>query len=46
MLLWVLATHQDWEKQNGKGQFLRLGKLSNVVGSGLMCAFVLIVKGV
>jgi NADH:ubiquinone oxidoreductase subunit 2 (subunit N) len=46
ILLWVLATHQDWEKQTGRGQFIRLGILSNVVGSGLMCAFVLIVKGV
>lgn len=45
-LLWVLSTHQDWEKNDGSGQFLRLGILANIVGSGLMCAFVLIVKGV
>ncbi len=46
ILLWVLATHRDWEKRAEGGQFLRLGILSNVAGSGLMCAFVLIIKGV
>ena len=46
ILLWVLSTHQDWEKSDRNGQFLRLGILANIAGSGLLCAFVLIVKGV
>ncbi len=48
LLLWVLSTHQDWEKQPAttKGQFSRLVVFSNGVGAGLICAFALLVKGV
>jgi hypothetical protein len=45
LLLYILALHQDWEKHKGvNGQFLRLGIWSNLLGCGLMCAFVLLVK--
>jgi hypothetical protein len=48
LLLWVLSTHQDWERrsQNPKGQFIWLGVITNLVGAGLLAAFVLLVKGV
>ncbi len=48
LLLWVLSTHQDWEKPgvNAKKQFWRLCILSNLIGSGLMAVFILVVKGV
>lgn len=48
LLLWILSTHQDWEKraQNTKGQIVWLGVISNLVGAGLMVAFILYVKGV
>jgi len=48
LLLWVLSTHQDWEKrtQNVKGQIIWLAVISNLIGGGLLAAFVLIVKGV
>jgi hypothetical protein len=48
LLLWVLSTHQDWERKtdDSKGQFWRLCIMSNLMGSGLMAAFILIVKGV
>lgn len=48
LLLWVLSTHQDWERQptTTKGQFSRLVIFSNGVGAGLICAFALLVKGV
>ncbi len=48
LLLWVLSTHQDWEKrtQNTKGQIIWLGGISNLIGAGLLAAFVLFVKGV
>lgn len=47
LLLWVLSTHQDWEKrtQNTGGQIIWLGVISNLVGAGLMVAFILYVKG-
>lgn len=47
LLLWILSTHQDWEKrtQNTKGQIIWLGVISNFVGAGLMVAFILYVKG-
>lgn len=47
LLLWVLSTHQDWERrsQNPRGQLIWLGVLANVVGAGLLAAFVLLVKG-
>ena len=46
-LLWVLTTHQDWEKrtQNPKGQLFWLVFLSNLIGTLLMASFVLFVKG-
>jgi hypothetical protein len=48
LLLWVLSTHQDWEKrsQNPRGQFIWLGIIANLIGAGLLAAFVLLVKGV
>jgi hypothetical protein len=48
LLLWVLSTHQDWEKrsQNPKGQFVWLAIITNIIGAGLLAAFVLFVKGV
>lgn len=48
LLLWVLSAHQDWEKrvQNPNGQFLWLAIIANLVGAGLLAAFVLFVKGV
>jgi hypothetical protein len=47
LLLWVLSTHQDWERrsQNPRGQLVWLGLLANIVGAGLLAAFVLLVKG-
>lgn len=47
LLLWVLSTHQDWERkpQSPKGQVIWLGVISNLVGAGLMIAFILYVKG-
>lgn len=47
-LLWLLSTHQDWEKrtQNLKGQVIVLGLLANAVGALLLTAFVLLVKGI
>lgn len=48
LLLWVLSTHQDWEKPTAdkKKQFWRLCVLANLIGGGLMAAFILVVKGV
>lgn len=48
LLLWILSTHQDWVKraQNPKGQVVWLGIISNLIGAGLLAAFVLYVKGV
>lgn len=48
LLLWILSTHQDWEKKNKnpRGQIWRLCILSNSIGYGLMVAFILVVKGV
>jgi hypothetical protein len=48
LLLWVLATHQDWEKraQDVAGQVLWLGIVCNLVGAGLMISFILLVKGI
>lgn len=48
LLLWILSTHQDWEKrsQNPNGQIIWLGVIANLVGAGLLAAFVLFVKGV
>ena len=47
MLLYILSVHQDWDKTPPpKGQFLRLGLAMNLLGGGMMCAFILLVKGV
>lgn len=48
LLLSVLSIHQDWERrpQNMSGQLIWLGVLSNLIGAGLMVAFILLVKGV
>ena len=48
LLLWILSTHQDWEKKekNPKGQIFRLCILSNLLGCGLLVSFVIVVKGV
>lgn len=48
LLLWILSTHQDWEKrsQNPKGQFFWLAIIGNLIGGALLAAFVLFVKGV
>jgi hypothetical protein len=48
LLLWILSTHQDWEKrtQNPRGQLVWLAIICNLIGGGLLAAFVLFVKGV
>lgn len=48
MLLWVLSTHQDWEKrsQNPRGQLVWLCLITNLAGAVLIATFVLLVKGV
>lgn len=48
LLLWVLSTHQDWQKKNHnpKKQIIWLGFVSNGIGAGLLATFILIVKGV
>lgn len=48
LLLWVLSTHQDWERrsENSRGQIVWLGVIANLIGSGLLATFVLFVKGV
>lgn len=46
-LVLLLAIHQDWESRDGEsGQFLRLGIISNLTGSGLLFSFVVFIKGV
>jgi hypothetical protein len=46
LMLWILSTHQDWEKrpQNPRGQVIWLGVITNGVGVGLFAVFVLLVK--
>jgi len=48
LLLWVLSTHQDWERLSTRtvGRFGRLALFSNGIGVGLVCAFALLVKGI
>lgn len=48
LLLWILSTHQDWEKkpQNTTGQKIWLLGVTNTVGILLFASFVLLVKGV
>jgi hypothetical protein len=47
LLLVILSTHQDWEKPGAdrRKQFFYLGIISNSMGSILICAFILIIKG-
>lgn len=47
-LLWILSTHQDWEKrsQNPTGQLIWLGIIANITGIGLWAGFVFLVKGI
>ena len=48
LLLIVLTIHQDWTKRNlnQMGQFVWLVIVANLIGAGLLAAFVLLVKGV
>ena len=48
LLMWILSTHQDWQRRNNnpKGQILWLGIIANLVGAGLLAAFVLWIKGI
>lgn len=48
ILLLVLAIHQDWLKkpQNPRGQFVWLAIVGNLIGAGLLAAFVIFVTGV
>ncbi|SFI70969.1 hypothetical protein [Nitrosomonas sp. Nm34] len=48
LLLWIMSTHQDWEPRNDdpRAQIIWLGVIANLVGAGLLVAFVLLVKGV
>jgi len=48
LLLWVLSTHQDWERrdQNPHGQLVWLCIVANIVGAGLLSVFILLVKGI
>lgn len=46
LLLLVIATHQTWESNPSiVKRNLYLGVLCNIIGSGLMMAFVILVKG-
>jgi hypothetical protein len=46
--VWLLTLHQDWEHLHPrpKGQILRLGCVSNLVGIFLFAAFVFMIKGI
>lgn len=48
ILLWILTIHQDWVKrtQNPRMQFVLLVIVTNLVGAGLLAAFVVFVIGV
>jgi len=48
VLLWVLSTHQDWERRtaNTGRQIIWLGIVSNIAGVAMFAGFVLFVKGV
>jgi hypothetical protein len=48
LLLVVLATHQEWENkiQTPTAQFWWLGAFCNVIGAGLLVAFIILVKGI
>jgi hypothetical protein len=47
LFLYVLTIHQDWEQeQDGKPKRIRLGIACNLIGFGLMIAFLLWVKGI
>ena len=46
LLLVVVSTHQDWLKRNTvrKSQILMLGIGTNIIGTGVLLAFILFVK--
>jgi hypothetical protein len=46
LFLVVLTIHQDWtgETQRKAAQLVRLGGVSNLIGSGLLATFVVLVK--
>jgi hypothetical protein len=50
LFFFIVICHQIWEKDEKKdkpvAQFLVLGVFANIVGFGLLVAFVLLVKGV
>ena len=48
LLLWILSTHQDWQRRNNnpRGQIFWLGVIANIIGAGLLATFVLLVKGI
>lgn len=48
LLLVILATHQEWERQMGAraAQLFWLGAFCNVIGAGLLIAFLILVKGI
>lgn len=48
LLLWILSTHQDWQRRNNnpRGQIFWLGVIANAIGAGLLATFVLLVKGI
>ena len=48
LLLWILSTHQDWQRRNNnpRGQIFWLGVVANIIGAGLLATFVLLVKGI
>lgn len=47
LLLIVLGIHQEWEKPgvNSRSQFIHLGLFSNFLGTILILAFILLIKG-
>ena len=47
LLLFLILIHRDWHDKDhaSRGQLFWLAGLSNVLGSGLLIGFVLIVKG-
>jgi hypothetical protein len=48
ILLFVLGMHQEWERRNNnpRGQIFWLGIVTNLLGAGLLVAFVLLVKAI
>ena len=48
ILFLIMSLHQDWQHQNAdpRGQWLRLGILSNIMGCSLLFLFIAVIKGV